>query len=234
MGKNICIIPARGGSKRIPRKNIKKFLGKPIIAYSIEIALKSELFDEVMVSTDDAEIAEIAKKYGATVPFFRSQEKANDLATLNDVLEEVVDFYKQKLDKTFDFGCCLLPTSPLLKSEFLIQGLKELKDKKFDSLRPITEFSYPPQRGFLMDSDSGLVQFANPEYALTRSQDLEKIYHDAGQFYMFKIPGLLKGEKRGAIVIPNSIVQDIDTEEDWVLAEMKYEFLTLKGISGDI
>jgi pseudaminic acid cytidylyltransferase len=220
---NLCIIPARGGSKRIPRKNIKDFLGKPIMAYSIETALKSGLFEEVMVSTDDEEIAQVAKKYGANVPFMRSKENADDFTTLADVVDEVLTHYKGK----FKYACCILPTSPLIQSKYLINAINLLKDKNFDSVRPIAKFSYPIQRAMKVSKD-GEVDWFYPEFLQSRSQDLEEAYHDAGQFYWMKSEKGLRSDKRGALVIPSEYVQDIDTEDDWKSAEMKYNFL-LKG-----
>ncbi|HET8858760.1 pseudaminic acid cytidylyltransferase [Marivirga sp.] len=220
---NLCIIPARGGSKRIPRKNIKDFLGKPIIAYSIETALQSGLFDEVMVSTDDEEIVEVAKKYGANVPFMRSKENADDYAPLADVVDEVLSFYKGK----FKYACCMLSTSPLIQRKHLISSLNMLKGQDFDSVRPVAKFSYPIQRAMKI-SNEGKVDWFYPEFLKSRSQDLEDAYHDAGQFYWMKSEKGLRSDKRGALVIPAEYVQDIDTEDDWKSAEMKFNFL-LKG-----
>jgi pseudaminic acid cytidylyltransferase len=217
---NLCIIPARGGSKRIPRKNIKEFLGKPIIAYSIETAIKSGLFDEVMVSTDDEEIAQVAKNHGAKVPFLRSQENANDYATLADVVDEVLLHYKVK----FDYTCCLLSTSPLVQTKHIAEALIILKNQNFDSARPVAKFSYPIQRAMKISED-GKVNWFYPEFSKSRSQDLQEAYHDAGQFYWMKSEKGLRSENRGALVIPEKYVQDIDTEEDWEIAEMKYNFL---------
>jgi N-acylneuraminate cytidylyltransferase len=214
---NLAIIPARGGSKRIPRKNIKEFLGKPIIAYSIEAALKSDLFDEVMVSTDDEEIAEIAIKYGAKVPFMRSEENSDDYAPLADVVEEVLSYYKDQ----FNYACCILSTSPLIEIKYLKEALNRLKSQDFDSLRPVVKFSYPIQRAMKV-SENGNVDWFYPEFMKSRSQDLEEAYHDAGQFYWMKFNKGLKSNKRGALVIPQEYVQDIDTEEDWEIAEMKF------------
>lgn len=222
--KNIAIIPARGGSKRIPRKNVRDFLGKSIIAYSIEIALESGLFDEVMVSTDDVVIAEVAQKYGAKVPFIRSEENADDHATTVDVLVEVLQMYKQQ-EKHFENGCCIYPTAPLLKPAFLKDAHEKLINKNFSTVFPVVEFSYPIQRSLKL-SGKDKVEMNCPEHLESRSQDLPKAYHDAGQFYWFKVEDLLKekklfGEYSGAIVLPSTSVQDIDTEEDWRLAEMK-------------
>lgn len=220
---DICIIPARGGSKRIPRKNIKDFLGKPIVAYSIEAARKSGLFDEVMVCTDDEEIAEVAKLYGANVPFMRSKKNADDFATLADVIDEVIQFYKNS-NQSFNYVCCILPTAPLIQIENVTKAYQLLLNSDFDSIRPIARFSYPIQRAFKM-MDDGEVGFYYPEYSNTRSQDLEESYHDAGQFYWVKFSKGLVASKRGAIVISSQYVQDIDTLEDWDIAEFKYKIL---------
>ncbi|MTI88141.1 MAG: pseudaminic acid cytidylyltransferase [Balneolaceae bacterium] len=225
---NVAIIPARGGSKRIPRKNIRDFLGKPIIAYSIEAALESDLFDEIMVSTDDEEIAEVAKKYGAKVPFMRSKENADDYATTVDVLVEVLQTYQQQ-GKNFENGCCIYPTAPLVKPVFLENAYEKLIHKNFNTVFPVVEFSYPIQRSLKLN-EVGKVEMNWPEYLDSRSQDLPKSYHDAGQFYWFKVEGLLKEEKffgnnSGAIILPNTRVQDIDTKEDWRLAEMKAKLI---------
>lgn len=218
---NLCIIPARGGSKRIPRKNIKDFLGKPIIAYSIETALKSGLFDEVMVSTDDAEIAEIAVQYRAKVPFARSRKGANDFATLSDVVEEVKAEYINRNIK-FDNICLLLPTAPLVSIEQLQKTNELLIKHKVDSVRPIVRYSYPIQRAFKMNTE-GKVDLFYPEYATSRSQDLELAYHDAGMFYWMKWDLGLKGSNRYGFEISEMECQDIDTEEDWIIAEFKYK-----------
>lgn len=225
--KNLAIIPARGGSKRIPRKNIKDFLGKPIIAYSIEAALKSELFDEVMVSTDDEEIAKISERYGAKVPFLRSSKSADDFSTTMDVLKEVVDGYNEKLNKVFDYICCIYPTAPLVQTSDLVKGLNLLIEKNFDSVFPVVAFGYPVWRGFKF-GDEGIAQMVWEEYKNARSQDLEKIFHDAGQWYWFnplKISDSLFTYNTSAIVLDEDKVQDIDTEVDWKLAEIKYELL---------
>ncbi|WPP53308.1 pseudaminic acid cytidylyltransferase [Catalinimonas niigatensis] len=219
----IAIIPARGGSKRIPRKNIKDFLGKPIIAYSIEAALSSGLFDLVMVSTDDEEIADISKKYGAEVPFFRSKKNADDYAILNDVLKEVIR-YCQDIGKHFEIGCCILPTAPLITTENLHKGYHLLIEGIFDSVRPVVSFPSPIQRALSLDNQ-GRVRMLNPEHYRSRSQDLEETYHDAGQFYWFKIPELLTSDNRGAFIVDATHFQDIDTLTDWKLAELKFQLL---------
>jgi N-acylneuraminate cytidylyltransferase len=220
--QNICIIPARGGSKRIPRKNIKDFLGKPIIAYSIEAAINSNLFDDIMVSTDDPEIAEVAIKYGAEVPFFRSNENANDFATLAEVVNEVITTYKQN-GNIFKYGCCILPTSPLIQIMKISTGYKLMVEEDFDTVKPVVQFSYPIQRALkIVDSTLHMV---NPEFSLLRSQDLEPSYFDAGQFYWFKFINGLQGERKGAIILNEMEAQDIDNVTDWQLAEFKYNYL---------
>ena len=177
--KTLAMITARGGSKRIPRKNIKEFNGKPIIAYSIEAALASGVFDEVMVSTDDEEIAEIAKKYGAKVPFFRSEKTANDFATTVDVIEEVLNTYKDRGEE-FDIFCCIYPTAPFITAKRLKDAVEQLSASDADSLIPVVRFSYPPQRA--MEIHDGKLVFRQPENLSKRSQDLEPHFHDAGQF----------------------------------------------------
>ena len=225
--KNLCIIPARGGSKRIPRKNIKPFMGKPIMAYSIEAALKSGLFDKVMVSTDDVEFAEVAKKYGASVPFLRSEATANDYATTVDVLLEVIESYKQR-GMVFDTICCLYSTAPLVTSDRLKEAYLKLSNE-VDACFTMVEFSYPIQRSLIIN-EAGQVEMKYPEYLKSRTQDLEKVYHDAGQFYFVKTKTLIEEKTvwckhTAPFVLSELEVQDLDTLTDWQLAEMKYELL---------
>lgn len=225
--KRLAIITARGGSKRIPRKNIKEFCGKPIIAYSIEAAIGSGVFDTVMVSTDDEEIAAIGKKYGAEVPFYRSEATANDYATTTDVLMEVIDEY-EKLGEHYDMACCIYPTAPFVSADRLKEAMDKLADSDADSLIPVVGFSYPPQRAMVIE-DGSLV-FKYDEYLTTRSQDLEKQYHDAGQFYAFRTDSLKKNGNllKGHIlplILEELEVQDIDTLVDWKLAELKYNLI---------
>jgi len=225
--KNLAIIPARGGSKRIPRKNIKEFLGKPIIAYSIEVALTSGLFDEVMVSTDDEEIASIAKQYGAKVPFMRSHKAADDFATTMDVLKEVEKDYHEKLNFVFDYICCIYPAAPLVQTVDLKKGFSLLIEKKLDTVFSIVSFGYPIWRGFRF-GDSGKTQLVWEKFKNARSQDLEKVFHDAGQWYWYnplKLGDSLFTDNSSAIILDEDKVQDIDTETDWKLAEIKYELL---------
>ena len=178
---SIAVITARGGSKRIPRKNIKEFCGKPIIAYSIEAALESGLFDEVMVSTDDEEIAEIAKEYGASVPFLRSENNSDDHATSADVLSEVLFEYRSR-DSEFDILACIYPTAPFITAEELRNAAKLLTNTDTSSVVAVTDFDFPPQRAFLL-SDDGNLTWERPENALTRSQDLPRTAHDCGRVY---------------------------------------------------
>lgn len=229
--KTVAIITARGGSKRIPRKNIKDFLGYPIIKYSIDAALRANCFDEVMVSTDDKEIAEIAEKLGAKVPFLRSQATSNDHATTADVLEEVLLEYKKR-GIVFEYLCCIYPTAPFVTPEKLVRAMSLLIERGADSVLPITRFSYPIQRALKIEE--GLAKMIWPENYNARSQDLMPAYHDCGQFYCMKTRSLLTQKKLFAeytipIEIPESEVQDIDNEEDWLIAEMKYRIL--KGLS---
>ncbi len=225
--RNIAIIPARGGSKRIPRKNIKNFLGKSIIAYSIEAALKSNLFDEIMVSTDDKEIADIAIKYGAKVPFFRSKETANDYAGLTDVIIEVINQYKE-LNITFDNICCILATAPFLTETDLINSFSKLQNSNFDAVFPVVRYSFPIQRAMQFEGDK--IKMIWPENMVKRSQDLTPSFHDAGLFYWIRTDVLLKTKKlwtdnTTVIEIDEQKAQDIDTVDDWNITELKYKLL---------
>ncbi len=222
----IAIIPARGGSKRIPRKNIKQFLGKPIIAYSIDAALNSGLFDVVMVSTDDIEIAAVSKEYGAMVPFFRSPEKADDFATTAAVLEEVLNEYK-KMGISFEYGCCIYPTTPLIQIEKLKMALEMMVAKQFDSVFPVLKFSYPIWRSLKIEGGKALMNW--PQYLDSRSQDQPPAFHDAGQFYWFNVTSFLKTlslfSNSGVIELDEMEVQDVDNMTDWKLAELKYQLI---------
>ena len=228
--KSVAIITARGGSKRIPKKNIKEFCGKPILAYSIEAAISSELFDEVMVSTDSEEIAQIANRYGAKTPYIRSQETSNDFATTSDVLEEVICNY-QGDGIAFDVVCCIYPTAPFVSAEKLKKAMQLFVEKNAACVTPVVRYSFPPQRAFVVRD--GIIDFQYPQYAKTRSQDLEPIYHDCGQFYILKTIDLLSYH---TIAPPNTYpfyvseeeVQDIDNYSDWNIAEMKYKMLKSK------
>lgn len=222
----LAIIPARGGSKRIPRKNIKYFLGRPIIAYSIQMALNCGLFDEVMVSTDDLEIAAIAKHYGANVPFIRKEHNADDFATTIDVLKEVETEYQQQFGRSFESICCIYPTAPLINKLHLGNGLELLIQNNLDSVFPVVAFSYPIWRG--LEIDKGLTSMIWPEHAQSRSQDLKSAYHDAGQWYWYnpdRIERSLFTNHTASIILNEYEVQDIDTLSDWKLAELKYNLL---------
>jgi N-acylneuraminate cytidylyltransferase len=222
----VCIITARGGSKRIPKKNIKEFCGKPIIAYSIEAALESGLFDEVMVSTDSEEIAEVAKRFGAKVPFMRSAETSNDYATTRDVLLEVLSEY-EKRGRTFDTMVCVYPTAPFISAKRLVEANEVFEKKAANRLVPVVRFSFPPQRGYVIEEDE--LKFKWPEYMNARSQDLEPFYHDAGQFYFYRVSDYLEKDgmqssKVVSLELSDMEVQDIDNEDDWKIAEFKYSY----------
>ncbi|MDC1465066.1 pseudaminic acid cytidylyltransferase [Polaribacter sp.] len=222
----LAIIPARGGSKRILRKNIKLFLGKPIIAYSIEAALKSKLFDEVMVSTDDEEIREIALKYGAKVPFLRSETNANDFATTAAVINEVLEVYKTR-NKLFKYCICIYPTAPFVSSNLLIKAFKKLKKDKLDAVFSVLKYGFPIQRAMKINKEDK-VEMVDVSKMNIRSQDLESSFHDAGQFYALNVSAFIKKQKlwtnnTGCIEINELEAQDIDTETDWKLAELKYK-----------
>lgn len=232
--RSLAIITARGGSKRIPRKNIRPFCGKPILAYSIEAAIRSGMFDTVMVSTDDKEIAEIAKSYGAEVPFFRSEKTSNDFATTNDVLLEVLAEYEAQ-GRQYDLGCCIYPTAPFITAGRIRQAVETLMESDAETLIPVVGFSYPPQRAMVIENDR--LVFKYPQYIDSRSQDLEKHYHDVGQFYVFRTEAFRRNRKLmlGDIlpyVISEMEVQDIDTLTDWEIAEMKYRILKEKQEDG--
>ena len=227
MGKKIAIITARGGSKRIPKKNIRNFCGRPIIVYSIEAAFESKIFDEVMVSTDSEEIAVVAKCYGAKVPFMRSEKNSDDFATTVDVLQEVVTEY-EKLGQKFDTMCCIYPTAPFVTGNKLRQAYKKFINKDADMLESVVEFSFPPQRAMVVCDD--FLTYCYPEYANIRSQDLERLYHDAGQFYFHRTEAFMDKSNSKTIrvvpfVLPETEVQDIDNFTDWELAEMKYKLM---------
>lgn len=225
-GKKLAIITARGGSKRIPHKNIKDFCGRPILCYSIDAALQSEAFDEIMVSTDDGAIADIALKSGASVPFFRSPETSNDYASTDDVIMEVLKEY-HKIGQDFEAFCCIYPTAPFLTGKRLKTAMDLLVNS--DSVMPVIPFSYPPQRGLIINK-GGRLERQFPEYAETRSQDLPQIYHDCGQFYACRTAAFMEAgttdvKRLHPLILSEIEVQDIDTPEDWELAEMKYRRL---------
>ena len=225
MPKALCIIPARGGSKRIPRKNIKEFLGRPIITFSIETALKSGLFKEVMVSTDCEEIKRISQMYGAKVPFLRSETNSNDLATTVDVVNEVVEAY-HKMGQTFDEICVLYPCAPFVSTVDL-KNAKILLEE-YDCVIPVVRFDFPPLRSFEVCESK--LRYKWPEYEKSRSQDLEDLFHDAGQWYFFKNSvqhhvSMIK-DHTAPLILDALRVQDIDTINDWKIAELKFQILS--------
>ncbi len=225
--KRIAIITARGGSKRIPGKNIREFCGKPILAYSIQAALESGIFHTVMVSTDDEKIAQVAVQYGAEVPFYRSAETAGDFATTNDVLLEVLAEY-EKRGQHFDTGVCIYPTAPFVTAEKLKRAVEKLEDSDADTLIPVVAFSYPPQRAMIVENDR--LVFEYPEYLDSRSQDLVPHYHDVGQFYVFCTKAYQINRKLMVgnilpMVVSELEVQDIDNQTDWEIAEIKYRLM---------
>jgi len=225
--KALAVIPARGGSKRIPRKNVKPFLGQPILKYSLDAARAAGIFDEVMVSSDDPEILELARALGASVPFTRSAETAGDLATTAAVILEVLDAYQQR-GQRFDLVCCLYPTAPLIRTRRLLEAWALLDETGADCALTVTRFSFPIWRAFRVDD--GRVRFEWPENAIRRSQDLPPAYHDCGQFYFLNVPAFRRHQclimpHTVPVVVPESETQDIDTDEDWTLAELKYRHL---------
>jgi pseudaminic acid cytidylyltransferase len=225
---NIAIIPARGGSKRIPKKNIKLFLGKPIISYSIETAISSNLFDRIIVSTDDDDIASIAIEYGAEVPFIRPKELAGDILGTHEVIGHAVSWLEDN-GMSIDYACCLYATAPLIKKKYLYESFELISTGKWDSVIAATAFSYPIFRSFEKLPNGGLKMFF-PEHYISRSQDLPKAFHDAGQFYwasanIWKNKPSSFSSKNTIIELPNYLVQDIDTYDDWLRAENLYKIL---------
>ena len=225
--KKLAIITARGGSKRIPRKNIKLFNGFPIIKYSIEAALNSNEFDEVMVSTDDKEISEIAIKYGAKVPFFRSAKNSDDHSGTAEVIEEVIVDYK-KINKSFDYVCCIYPTAPFVNSLIIKEAMDKLVSFNADCVLPVVRYGYPIQRSLKIEN--GFTKMIWPENYFSRSQDLSPVFHDCGQFYCLNVKSLINQKKLFAnktisIEVSELEMQDIDNEVDWKLAELKYKLI---------
>ena len=217
----IAVITARGGSKRIPKKNIRDFCGKPIIAYSIGAALESGIFDEVMVSTDSKEIAQIAERFGAKVPFLRSEKTSGDTATTAEVLSEVLETYMDN-GKRFNAMCCLYPTAPFVTPDKLKEAYEILSSSGEDAVMPVVRYSFPPQRANLIKDGKLVYQY--PEYRTARSQDLEPVYHDCGQFYFYRVREDLSFpvDSYAPLIMDERMVQDIDNESDWQIAEMKY------------
>ncbi|MEP1744160.1 MAG: pseudaminic acid cytidylyltransferase [Kangiellaceae bacterium] len=224
----VAIIPARGGSKRIPRKNIKLFHGKPLIAYSIEAAIASNCFDKIIVSTDDEEIASVAKQYGAEVPFVRPNKIADDYATTMDVIRHAICWLTDRSIKV-EYVCCIYATAPFLTAKILQKGYKQLVKGDFNYAFGATSYAFPIQRALKLNK-SGSVEMFMPEHLNTRSQDLEEAYHDAGQFYWGKAAAFLDenaifSAQSSAVLLPRISVQDIDTIEDWTNAEVMFKML---------
>jgi len=227
MAKCVAIIPARGGSKRIPRKNIKEFHGKPLIAYTIQVALESKLFERVIVSTDDEEIANVAKKYGADVPFVRPKELSDDFTGTGDVVKHALEWLKAE-GETYDYVCTIYATAPLLQPRYLLEGYNALKDSSAINAFSATSMPFPIQRTFKINND-GRCEMFTPEHYMSRSQDLEEAYQDAGQFYWTRVDEksdeTMFGKDSIPIILPRHLVQDIDTLEDWKRAEIMYKVL---------
>lgn len=222
----LAVIPARGGSQRIPRKNIRSFAGKPIIAYSIEAALSSHLFDQVIVSTDDTEIASVARAYGAQTPFLRPAELADAFTGTNAVAKHALAWFAAE-GQRFDTACCLYATAPFVTAEVLLQGLQLLQARQARYAFAVTHFDFPVQRGIRLLPQGG-VEPLFPQAIMSRSQDLEPAFHDAGQFYWGEADAFLGdlplfAAHSAVLVLPHWRVQDIDSEEDWRRAELMFE-----------
>ncbi len=235
MKKNaIAIIPARGGSKRIPQKNIKSFFGKPLISYSIEVAIASQIFDKIIVSTDDEQIAEISKKYGAEVPFVRPAQLSDDFTGTNEVVNHAISYLEHQGEE-YDYVCTIYATAPLLQKKYLIEGYEELKNSDAVNAFSATSMPFPIQRTFKLDQN-GRCEMFTPEYYMSRSQDLEEAYQDAGQFYWTNRRRQKNSNNQVIfsgisipIILPRHLVQDIDTLEDWIRAEYMYQALKNSG-----
>ncbi|MFZ4168778.1 pseudaminic acid cytidylyltransferase [Enterobacter ludwigii] len=229
---NVAIIPARGGSKRIPRKNIKEFCGKPMIAWSIEAAQKSGVFDRIIVSTDDEEISEVAHEYGAEVPFIRPEELSNDFAGTIPVIRHATDWLISSGCEV-DFVCCIYATAPFIRAEDIVRGLATLGEQQGDYAFTVTRFPYPIQRALKVSNEQRISMFS-PEMFNVRSQDLEESWHDAGQFYWGTSLAWLNEKPifsadSYSIELPRERVQDIDTPEDWRVAEWLFKTMEFKN-----
>jgi pseudaminic acid cytidylyltransferase len=228
----LCVIPARGGSKRIPRKNIRPFAGKPIIAYSIEAARNCGLFDRVMVSTDDAEIAEVALTWGAEAPFMRPEALADDYTGTNAVVKQAIEWHLAQ-DLLVSHACCLYATAPFVQSHYLKEGFEYLLNSGKSFVFSITQYPFPIQRAIRLNQ-RGEVEALHPEYRFTRSQDLAPTYHDAGQFYWGTAQAYLDevpmfSNASLPLILPPHLVQDIDSEEDWQRAELMFRAWQMDG-----
>lgn len=225
----IAVIPARGGSKRIPNKNIKNFCGKPIIAYSIEAAKQTGIFDRIIVSTDSEKIADVSRKYGAEIPFMRPSDLADDFSGTDAVVLHALEWMSRQSAYQASYMCCIYATAPFVRPEFLLKGLEMLTKEKASTVFSVTTFSYPILRA-LKVAKTGRLKMFWPEYRLSRSQDLPKAYHDAGQFYWADAKRFLEERSffaKNAIpfILPRYLVQDIDTPEDWERAELMFKTL---------
>ena len=229
---NIAIIPARGGSKRIPGKNIRLFAGKPLISYSIEAAQQSGLFDKILISTDSEAVAEVAQQYGAEVPFMRPASLSDDFTGTRPVTNHAIEYALQTYGQV-EYACCIYATAPFLQAEFLQQGLAALEvDSNKAFAFSVTSFAFPVQRA-LMEKDGGVAPMY-PEFINQRSQDLVEGWHDAGQFYWGRVGDYLSSKHMFAahsvpVKLPRHLVQDIDTEEDWLRAELMYKAYQLSN-----
>jgi pseudaminic acid cytidylyltransferase len=228
----LCVIPARGGSKRIPRKNIKEFYGQPMIGYSIKAALDSQCFDQVIVSTDDAEIAEVAKSFGAIVPFVRPDELANDDTATVPVIKHAIKWFDDQNQLPSEV-CCLYATAPFVQADAIRKAYKKMMQEQVDYCFTVTSFASPIQRAIKVTAENRIEMFY-PENLETRSQDLEESYHDAGQFYWGKAESFrqqkpLFSKDSTPYILPRHLVQDVDTPEDWRRAELMYQVLKKSG-----
>lgn len=234
MTNNLCVIPARGGSKRIPRKNIKNFFGKPMLAYPIQAALASGLFSKVIVSTDDEEIAEVALKYGADVPFMRPAELADDFATTAPVIKHAVNFLQEQGESYANLSF-IYPCTPLITAQVLQTAYAAWQASRAEACMAVCEFPAAPQRGLIVTANNRL-ESLYPEYRATRTQDLPAVYYDAGQFYFANTQAYLQGlgmhsNRTFPFILPRHLAQDIDTPEDWQQAELLYQLLQQASIN---
>jgi pseudaminic acid cytidylyltransferase len=223
---NIAIIPARGGSRRIPGKNIKLFVGKPIIAYSIEAAKASQVFDRIIVSTDSDEIAQVAIAYGAEIPFIRPKELSDDHTPTAPVIAHAIHWFKER-GHLPEFACCIYATAPFVKPDFIKEGYKTIVENNVASVFSVTTYAFPILRSLKITNKGTLAMFW-PEHEMTKSQDMPEAYHDAGQFYWLKVDSFLKSGKiytsdAMPVILPRYLVQDIDTPEDWITAERMFK-----------
>ena len=230
----LCVIPARGGSKRIPRKNIKSFCGQAIIGYSIKAALESRCFDQVIVSTEDTEIAEVAESFGAIIPFVRPNELADDYSDTLIVVKHAIDWFDEQGTPPTEV-CCLYATAPFVTADTIRNVYEQLQLSEAENCFPVTTFAFPIQRAIKITSESRIEMFY-PEYLKIRSQDLEESYHDAGQFYWGKAQAFKEqkpffSEDANPYILPRYLVQDIDTEEDWKRSELMYELIVKRKLN---